>query len=39
MAKARVLRATKQAVRNVRTMDFGQSYDYLAEKGQGDPCR
>lgn len=35
MAKSpRVLRATKQAVRNVRTMDFGQSYDYLAEKGQ-----
>ena len=34
MAKSpRVLRATKQAVRNVRTMDFGQSYDYLAEKG------
>ena len=29
----RVLRATKQAVRNVRTMDFWQSYDYLAEKG------
>jgi trans-feruloyl-CoA hydratase/vanillin synthase len=42
MAKSpRVLRATKQAVRNVRTMDFGQSYDYLAEKGAairvGDP--
>ncbi len=35
MAKSpRVLRATKQAVRNVRTMDFGQSYDYLAEKSQ-----
>tara|TARA_B100000686_G_C16729993_1_gene940085 strand:+ start:65 stop:904 length:840 start_codon:yes stop_codon:yes gene_type:complete len=35
MAKSpRVLRATKQAVRNVRTMDFWQSYDYLAEKGQ-----
>ena len=34
MAKSpRVLRATKQAVRNVRTMDYGQSYDYLAEKG------
>ena len=34
MAKSpRVLRATKQAVRNVRSMDFGQSYDYLAEKG------
>ena len=29
----RVLRATKQAVRNVKTMDFWQSYDYLAEKG------
>lgn len=34
MAKSpAVLRATKQAVRNVRTMDFGQSYDYLAAKG------
>ena len=30
----KVLRATKQAVRNVRTMDFTQSYDYLAEKGK-----
>jgi len=29
-----VLRATKQAVRQVRTMDFGQAYDYLAAKGQ-----
>ena len=29
-----VLRATKQAMRHVRTMDFGQAYDYLAEKGQ-----
>ncbi|MGE0747256.1 MAG: p-hydroxycinnamoyl CoA hydratase/lyase [Rhodospirillales bacterium] len=29
-----VLRATKQAVRAVRTMDFGQAYDYLAEKGK-----
>jgi trans-feruloyl-CoA hydratase/vanillin synthase len=29
-----VLRATKQAVRHVRTMDFGQAYDYLAEKGR-----
>lgn len=28
-----VLRATKQAVRQVRTMDFGQAYDYLAAKG------
>lgn len=42
MAKSpAVLRATKQAVRNVRTMDFDQSYDYLAAKGQaikvGDP--
>jgi trans-feruloyl-CoA hydratase/vanillin synthase len=42
MAKSpAVLRATKQAVRNVKTMDFGQSYDYLAAKGQaikvGDP--
>jgi trans-feruloyl-CoA hydratase/vanillin synthase len=35
MAKSpAVLRATKQAVRNVRTMDFDQSYDYLAAKGQ-----
>ena len=35
MAKSpRVLRATKHAIRQVRTMDFGQSYDYLAEKGQ-----
>ncbi|MGE0627385.1 MAG: p-hydroxycinnamoyl CoA hydratase/lyase [Hyphomicrobiaceae bacterium] len=30
----RVLRATKQAIRHVRTMDFGQAYDYLAEKGR-----
>lgn len=30
----RVLRATKQAIRHVRTMDFGQAYDYLAEKGK-----
>jgi feruloyl-CoA hydratase/lyase len=29
-----VLRATKQAIRHVRTMDFGQAYDYLAEKGR-----
>lgn len=29
-----VLRATKQAVRHVRTMDFGQAYEYLAEKGK-----
>ena len=28
-----VLRATKQAIRHVRTMDFGQAYDYLAAKG------
>lgn len=35
MAKSpAVLRATKQAVRQVRTMDFDQSYDYLAAKGQ-----
>ena len=35
MAKSpRVLRATKHAMRQVRTMDFGQAYDYLAEKGQ-----
>ncbi len=30
----RVLRATKQAIRHVRMMDFGQAYDYLAEKGK-----
>jgi len=29
-----VLRATKQAIRHVRTMDFDQAYDYLAEKGK-----
>jgi trans-feruloyl-CoA hydratase/vanillin synthase len=29
-----VLRATKQAIRHVRSMDFGQAYDYLAEKGK-----
>jgi trans-feruloyl-CoA hydratase/vanillin synthase len=29
-----VLRATKQALRKVRTMDFDQSYDYLAEKSR-----
>jgi feruloyl-CoA hydratase/lyase len=29
-----VLRATKQAVRQVRTMDVTQAYDYLAEKGK-----
>ena len=29
-----VLRATKQAVRQVRTMDVPQAYDYLAAKGQ-----
>ncbi|MCK9913301.1 p-hydroxycinnamoyl CoA hydratase/lyase [Microbacteriaceae bacterium K1510] len=29
-----VLRATKQAIRHVRTMDFQQAYDYLAQKGQ-----
>jgi trans-feruloyl-CoA hydratase/vanillin synthase len=35
MAKSpAVLRATKQAIRQVRTMDFQQSYDYLAVKGQ-----
>jgi trans-feruloyl-CoA hydratase/vanillin synthase len=27
-----VLRATKQAIRQVRTMDFGQAYDYLLAK-------
>jgi feruloyl-CoA hydratase/lyase len=30
----RVLRATKHAMRAVRTMDFTQSYDYLAEKAK-----
>jgi len=35
MAKSpAVLRATKQAIRQVRTMDFQQAYDYLAQKGQ-----
>ena len=35
MAKSpAVLRATKQAVRQVRTMTFDQAYDYLAEKGK-----
>jgi feruloyl-CoA hydratase/lyase len=29
-----VLRATKHVMRQVRTMDFVQSYDYLAAKGQ-----
>ena len=29
-----VLRATKHAVRKVATMDYDQSYDYLAEKGK-----
>jgi trans-feruloyl-CoA hydratase/vanillin synthase len=29
-----VLRATKQAVKQVRTMDVPQAYDYLAAKGQ-----
>ena len=29
-----VLRATKQAIRHVRTMDVPQAYDYLAAKGQ-----
>jgi trans-feruloyl-CoA hydratase/vanillin synthase len=29
-----VLRATKQAIRHVRTMDVAQAYDYLAEKGR-----
>ncbi|MBI2958839.1 MAG: p-hydroxycinnamoyl CoA hydratase/lyase, partial [Betaproteobacteria bacterium] len=29
-----VLRATKQAIRHCRTMDFYQSYEYLAVKGQ-----
>jgi trans-feruloyl-CoA hydratase/vanillin synthase len=28
------LRATKQAIRHVRRMDFDQAYDYLAEKGK-----
>jgi feruloyl-CoA hydratase/lyase len=30
----RVLRATKQAMRHVRNMDYGQALDYLAEKGR-----
>jgi trans-feruloyl-CoA hydratase/vanillin synthase len=29
-----VLRATKQCIRHVRTMDVPQAYDYLAEKGK-----
>ncbi len=29
-----VLRATKHAIRKVRTMDDGQAYDYLAEMGK-----
>jgi trans-feruloyl-CoA hydratase/vanillin synthase len=29
-----VLRATKQAIRHVRTMDVPQAYEYLATKGQ-----
>jgi trans-feruloyl-CoA hydratase/vanillin synthase len=29
-----VLRATKQAIKHVRTMDVPQAYDYLAAKGQ-----
>jgi trans-feruloyl-CoA hydratase/vanillin synthase len=29
-----VLRATKQAIRHVRSMDVAQAYDYLAEKGK-----
>ena len=29
-----VLRATKQAVKHVRSMDVPQAYDYLAEKGK-----
>jgi trans-feruloyl-CoA hydratase/vanillin synthase len=29
-----VLRATKQAIRHVRTMDVPQAYDYLAEKSR-----
>jgi trans-feruloyl-CoA hydratase/vanillin synthase len=33
MAKSpAVLKATKQAIRQVRTMDFGQAYDYLSQK-------
>jgi feruloyl-CoA hydratase/lyase len=34
MKSPRVLRATKQAMRNVKNMDVTQSYDYLAEKGR-----
>jgi trans-feruloyl-CoA hydratase/vanillin synthase len=37
----RILRATKQAMRQVRTMEVSQAYDYLAAKNQaaqmGDP--
>ena len=29
-----VLRATKHVIRKVRTMDYDQAYDYLAEKGK-----
>lgn len=29
-----IFRATKQAIRMVRTMDFGQAYDYLAAKNE-----
>lgn len=29
-----VLRATKHAIRKVRSMDYDQAYDYLAEKGK-----
>src|SRR6202171_5676919 len=31
---AAVLRATKRAIKHVRTMDVAQAYDYLAEKGK-----
>jgi trans-feruloyl-CoA hydratase/vanillin synthase len=34
-----VLRATKQCIRQVRTMDFGQSYEYLSAKGEAIKAR
>jgi trans-feruloyl-CoA hydratase/vanillin synthase len=40
MAKSpAVLRATKQAVRQVRNMDFGQAYDYLRAKSDAIKVR
>ena len=34
LLRTTVLRATKQAIKHVRTMDVAQAYDYLAEKGK-----